>query len=158
MADIVGEYYCKLDTKGRLMVPSGLKKQLPPEANERFVANRGFERCIALYPQNEWELVSGKVKKLNRFNVKNREFQRYFFAGATRLSMDSSSRVLLPRPLLRYAGISRELVLFAYSDYIEIWDRETYENLLTTEPEDFANLAEQVMGDKENTNDYDTLP
>ncbi len=150
MADIVGEYYCKLDSKGRLMIPSGLKKQLPPEANDEFVANRGFERCISLYPNNEWSRVSSRVKKLNGFNLKNREFQRYFFAGATRLSMDGSHRILLPRQLLKYAGITRELVLFAYSDYIEIWDKDTYERLLSDEPEDFARLAEQVMGDNDN--------
>lgn len=155
MADIVGEYYCKLDSKGRLMIPSGLKKQLPPEANDQFVANRGFERCISLYPNNEWARVASKVKGLNGFNLKNREFQRYFFAGASRLSMDASHRILLPRPLLKYAGITRELVLFAYSDYIEIWDKDTYERLLSDEPEDFARLAEQVMGDNHNKSSAD---
>ncbi|MCF8218415.1 MAG: division/cell wall cluster transcriptional repressor MraZ [Bacteroidales bacterium] len=154
MGNLIGEYYCKLDSKGRIMIPSGLKKQLPPEANEQFVVNRGFEKCIALYPKNEWDTITNEISKLNKFNKKNREFQRYFYRGATPLSMDSNGRILIPKGLKNYAGVGHEVVLFAYGDHVEIWDKTTYENLLTDEPEDFANLAEEVMGDKqENQND-----
>lgn len=153
MGNLIGEYYCKLDAKGRIMIPAGLKKQLPPEANEQFVVNRGFERCVALYPKNEWNGIAREINKLNRFNKKNREFQRYFFRGASPLAMDSTGRILIPKSLAAYAGIEYEVVLFAYGDYVEIWDKVTYENLLTDEPEDFANLAEEVMGDKEQHQD-----
>ncbi|MFO8086469.1 MAG: division/cell wall cluster transcriptional repressor MraZ [Bacteroidales bacterium] len=156
MSNLIGEYYCKLDAKGRIMLPSALKKQLPPEANMQFVVNRGFEKCMALYPRNHWDTLARDINKLNRFNKKNRDFQRYFFRGATTLSMDGAGRVLLPKGLMNYAGIAHEVVLFAYGDHVEIWDKTTYENLLTDEPEDFANLAEEVMGDKEHApNDSD---
>lgn len=146
MTNFIGEFDCKIDAKGRLMVPAGLRKQLDPAANESFVVNRGFESCLVLYPKNDWERISSEVNQLNQYVKKNREFVRYFYRGATELSLDGNGRILLPKRLQQYGKIEKEVVLFAYSDRIEIWDKDTYENLLTDEPEDFANLAEEVMG------------
>jgi MraZ protein len=146
MTNFIGEFNCKIDAKGRVMLPSALRKQLAPEANERFVMNRGFESCLVLYPKNEWEVISAEVNKLNQYVKKNREFIRYFYRGATELELDSNGRLLLPKRMLQYAGIDKEIVLFAYGNRIEIWDKDKYDNLLTDEPEDFADLAEEVMG------------
>ncbi|QEC50981.1 MraZ protein [Anseongella ginsenosidimutans] len=146
MTQFLGEYECKIDAKGRIMLPVGLRKQVSPEAQERFVVNRGFEQCLALYPYDEWQKISSEVNKLNLYNKKNRDFARYFFRGATELSLDGNGRILMPKPLLEYAGVKTELVLFAYSNRIEIWDKQLYDNLLTDEPEDFSALAEEVMG------------
>lgn len=146
MIQFIGEYDCKIDPKGRVMIPAGLKKQLPEEAADKFVINRGFEKCLVLYPYNEWQKISAEVNKLNLYNQKNRNFARYFFRGATELSLDANGRVLLPKSLLEYAGITNDLVLFPYSNRIEVWSKEAYDNLLNEEPEDFAMLAEEVMG------------
>jgi MraZ protein len=150
MTNFIGEFECKLDVKGRLMLPSGLRKQLDPAAQERFVMNRGFEKCLVLYPKNDWEYISAEVNKLNQYVRKNREFIRYFYRGATELGLDSTGRVLLPKRMLSYAGVEKEVVLFAYSNRIEVWDAETYHGLLTDEPDDFADLAEEVMGGSKN--------
>ena len=150
MANFIGEFDCKLDSKGRLMLPSGLRKQLDPAAQERFVLNRGFEKCLVLYPKNEWEGISSEVNKLNQYVKKNREFIRYFYRGASELELDNTGRLLLPKRLLDYAGAEKDVVLFAYSNRIEVWDKKTYENLLTDEPDDFADLAEEVMGKNQN--------
>ena len=149
MTNFIGEFECKLDVKGRLMLPSGLRKQLDPAAQERFVLNRGFEKCLVLYPKNDWEYISAEVNKLNQYVKKNREFIRYFYRGA-------SGRILIPKRLLGYAGVEKEVVLFAYSNRIEVWDAETYNNLLTDEPDEFADLAEEVMGGTKN-NEGDEL-
>jgi MraZ protein len=146
MANFLGEYDCKLDPKGRIMMPSGLKKQIAPEAQERFVLNRGFEKCLVLYPLNEWNKISTEINELNLYNKKNREFVRYFYRGASELALDTTGRLLFPKRLLEYAGIEKELILFAYSNRVEVWAKGVYENLLTDEPEDFASLAEEVMG------------
>jgi MraZ protein len=146
MANFLGEFECKMDAKGRIMLPSSLKKQLSPAAQEKFVMNRGFEKCLVLYPQDEWQKISEEVNQLNLYNRKNREFVRYFYRGATEMALDANSRLLFPKRLLEYAGISKELILFAYSNRIEVWDKSTYENLLGDEPDDFAQLAEEVMG------------
>jgi MraZ protein len=153
MSQFLGEFECKLDPKGRVMLPAGLKKQLSPEAQDRFVINRGFEKCLVLYPLNEWKVISEEVNQLNLYAKKNREFARYFFRGATELSMDTTNRLLLPKPLLDYASIEKDLVLFAYSNRIEVWSKANYESLLNDEPDDFASLAEEVMAKNKSPRD-----
>jgi len=155
MTNLIGEFECKIDIKGRFMLPVGLKKQLPPEVNDRFVINRGFEKCLTLYPQNVWKKISDEVNQLNLYNKKNRDFVRYFYRGASEMLMDSASRMLLPKQLMEYADIKKDLVLFAYSDRIEIWAKESYSSLITDEPENFSALAEEVMGRKDNTENTD---
>ena len=145
MTNLVGEYECRLDDKGRIILPAGLKKQIPQEAQDRFVINRGFESCLALYPMNEWKVISDEVNRLNLYNRKNRNFTRYFYRGASELTLDSANRLLLPKTLLSYAGIRRDVILFAFSNRIEVWAKDKYESLMTDEPEDFAQLAEEVM-------------
>jgi MraZ protein len=150
MTNFIGEFDCKLDAKGRLMLPSSLRKQLDPAAQESFVMNRGFEKCLVLYPKNDWKYISEEVNKLNQYVKKNREFTRYFYRGATELGLDGTGRLLFPKRLLEYAGVEKEVVLFAHGNKIEIWDKEAYDNLLTDEPDEFASLAEEVMGNAAN--------
>ena len=146
MANFLGEFECRLDSKARIALPAALRKQLPVEAESRFVVNRGFERHLALYPLNEWQRVSAEINRLNLFVKKNRDFVRYFHRGATELELDASGRLLLPRRLLEYAGISETVILLAYANRIECWDAVVYEGLLSDEPADFARLAEEIMG------------
>lgn len=158
MTNLIGEYECRIDAKGRFMLPAGLKKQLPPEVQDRFVINRGFEKCLVLYPRNVWKVISDEINQLNLYNKKNRDFVRYFYRGATELILDSASRLLLPKQLSAYAGIEKEIVLSAFSNRIEIWAKGVYQNLLTNEPEDFSSLAEEVMGKNENKDTRNDLP
>lgn len=146
MTQFLGEFECKLDAKGRLSMPSGLRKQLAPEANEKFVVNRGFENCLALYPFNEWQKISAEVNQLNMYVKKNREFARYFYRGATELELDAAGRLLLPKRLCEYAGVDKEIILSAWSNKIEVWSKEKFEALMNDEPSDFSTLAEEVMG------------
>ncbi|MGB0882363.1 MAG: division/cell wall cluster transcriptional repressor MraZ [Vicingaceae bacterium] len=150
MTNFIGEFECKLDAKGRLMLPSSLRKQLDPAAEESFVMNRGFEKCLVLYPKNDWKYISEEVNKLNQYVKKNREFIRYFYRGATELGLDGTGRLLFPKRLMEYAGVQKEVVLFAHGNRIEIWDKKAYDNLLTDEPDEFAALAEEVMGGSAN--------
>lgn len=147
MSGLLGEHVCTLDSKGRLKLPSALKGQLAPEINGRFVVNRGFEKCLTLYPWDEWQKVSAKVNKLNTFEKKKREFARYFFRGATEVQLDAADRLLLPKLLTSYAGVEKELLLTARNNVIEIWNKDTYESLMAIDSDMFADLAEEVMGD-----------
>jgi len=158
MTNLIGEFECKIDAKGRFMLPAGLKKQLPPEVQDRFVINRGFEKCLVLYPQNVWKTISDEINQLNLYNKKNRDFVRYFYRGASELILDSVNRLLLPKQLVEYAGIGKEVVLFAFSNRVEIWAKEAYERLQTNEPDDFSSLAEEVMGKKDNREITNELP
>lgn len=158
MTYLLGEFDCKVDSKGRFMLPSGLKKQLSEGDQGRFVINRGFEKNLTLYPQSEWQKISHEVNGLNLYNKKNREFVRYFFRGASEITLDAASRLLLPKALLEYSGIKNEIVLFAYGQRIEIWAREVYEAMMSSEPEDFSTLAEDVMGKINNQGKNENLP
>jgi MraZ protein len=145
VSQLHGEYECKLDAKGRLIIPAALKKQLPKAAKDSFFINRGFEKCCVLYPSNEWEIIAIEINKLSDYIKKEREFKRYFLRGASQLEMDTNSRVNLPKSLLEYAGIGNEVMLLAYGNKIEIWSKAAYEKMLSEEPEDFSALAEEVM-------------
>ncbi len=153
--NLIGEYECRLDDKSRIILPSALKKQISPEARDKFVINRGFEGCLVLYPQNVWDETTAKMNSLNLFVKDNRQFVRAFNNGATPLSLDSQNRLLLPKSLLDFAAIDREIILFAYSDRIEVWNKKTYLELVSNEPVDFAQLAEKVMGNPVKGNNGD---
>jgi MraZ protein len=145
MLELLGEFECKIDAKGRMRLPSSLLKQLG-DGQHAFVVNRGVERCLTLYPKSVWDVLSARVKKLNPYVAKNRKFIRYFYRGATELSPDSSDRVLLTKNLLEYAGIEKDAILFAINDRVEIWSKASYHGAIDEEPEDFSELAESVMG------------
>ncbi len=148
MTHLLGEFDCRLDVKGRLIVPAPLLRQLPPnEAGGHFVVNRGLERNLNLYPFAAWERMSERVNRLNQFVGKNRQFARYFYRGATELRLDASNRLLLPRRLLDFAGIRTQVVLLCFPTFIEIWAEESAGNLFDIEPADYARLAEEIMGD-----------
>lgn len=146
MAHFLGEFDCKLDAKGRMMIPSGLKKQLPEAEREGLVVNRGFEKNLILYTKAEWNSKLEELNKLNQFEEKNRKFIRYFNRGAMELTLDAAGRVLFPKSLLDYAGINGEVVLACQLNKIEVWARDAYDAQLDDEPENFAKLAEEVMG------------
>jgi len=146
MSHFLGEFDCKLDAKGRMMVPSSLKKQLPEAEREGLVINRGFEKHLVIYTKKEWDTITEELSKLNAYEKKSRDFIRYFTRGATELSLDSANRILLPKALIEYAGITADVVLSCVLNKIEVWAKDAYDNQLDSEPENFANLAEEVMG------------
>ena len=150
MVQLLGEYDCKLDAKGRLMVPSGLKKQLPNVDQEGLVINRGFEKHLVIYPKKVWEQKIEELSKLNQYEEKHRIFIRLFTRGATELVMDAAGRINLPKSLMEAVGISSnsELVLACQLDKIEVWNKAAYEALFDEDPKSFALLAEEVMGNK----------
>jgi MraZ protein len=147
MSGLVGEYECKLDAKGRFLFPAGLRKQLDPTANEVFMVNKGFENCLSLYPMNEWEKVSARLSKLNLFKPKNRMFYRLFHQGAKQLTMDKTGRLLIPVALMERIGLKKDIMLTAYNDRIEVWDRSEYFDVLNANMSDFSDLADEVMGE-----------
>ncbi len=146
MKNLIGEFGCNLDAKGRVMLPAGLKRQLGPE-QDKFVMNRGiFQRCLVLYPWEEWEDITRELDKLNRFDRKNDAFIRKFRNGATEVELDKAGRMLIPKRLKDFAGLDKKAVLFASSNKVELWDHDKYEEMMNEDWEDFADLAEEVMG------------
>ena len=153
MNTIVGAYECKVDSKGRLMVPAPLKKQLMDSLNDGFVLKRSvFQQCLELYPMAEWNLMMQKINKLNRFVKKNNDFIRRFTAGVKVVEIDATGRLLIPKDLVVFAHVDKDVVLSSAVNIIEIWDKDLYEKSISGDDIDFADLAEDVMG---NLNDDD---
>ena len=148
MIGFIGTYECKADIKGRVMIPVTLKNQMAPVLNRGFVIKRAvFQPCLELYPMAEWENLMRKMNKKNRFKKKNNDFIRRFSAGVKPVEIDATGRLLIPKNLVDIAGISKEVVLSSAINIIEIWDKESYERVLDETAENFADLAEEVMGD-----------
>lgn len=147
MNSLIGTYECKVDAKGRLMLPAALKKQLLPVLQNGFVLKRAvFQPCLELYPMSEWEALMQNVNKLNRFKKKNNDFIRRFTAGVKVVEVDATGRLLVPKDLVVFANISKEIVVSAAINIIEIWDKDKYEQAIDDATGDFADLAEEVMG------------
>lgn len=151
MTGFLGEFEATLDAKGRFLLPAGFKKQLPEEEVSRFVINRGFEKCLALYPMRTWEPLFAKITGLNEFDPKQREFRRAFLNGATYVEPDSAGRILLPPNLKVYAELQKDIVLMATGDKIEIWDSNKYKQFFDSISSDaLSDLGKDVMGGDKN--------
>lgn len=147
MVNLIGTYECKADAKGRLVLSAALKKQLSPILQEGFVLKRSvFQPCLELYPMSEWNVLMAKVNKLNRFVKKNNDFIRRFTAGVKIIELDGSGRLLIPKDLQLFSGITKNVVLSSAVNIIEIWDKDAYEKAIDDATVDFADLAEEVMG------------
>ena len=147
---LIGTYECKIDVKGRLLIPIALKKQIAESISQGFVLKRAvFQHCLELYPLQQWNDLISKVNKLNRFKKKNNDFIRRFTAGLKFIELDNTGRLLIPKELTEFANIKREIVLSSSVNIIEIWDKSKYEKTIDDSKSDFAQLAEEVMGDDE---------
>ena len=149
MINIIGTYECKADAKGRVMFPSALKKQLQKVLGDGFVIKRSvFNQCLEIHPMQEWNEVVGQVNKLNRFVKKNNDFIRSYMAGLKVVDVDGSGRFLIPKDLLSFAGLEKQIVLSSSVNMIEIWDKDKYESSVAESLKDFGDLAEEVMGNQ----------
>ena len=129
------------------MLPVAFKKQLASVTEKGFVLKRAvFQPCLELYPMQEWESMMQNVNKLNRFKKKNNDFIRRFTAGVKSVDLDVSGRLLIPKDLVGFAGITKEIVVTSAVNIIEIWDKDKYEKAIDDAADDFADLAEDVMG------------
>ncbi len=128
-------------------MPSPLKKQLSSVLPDGFVLRRSvFQKCLELYPMSEWQVLMQKMNKLNRFNKKNNDFIRRFTAGVKMVEVDVNGRLLIPKDLTVFANISKDIVVTSAINIIEIWDKDLYEQAIDDAAVDFADLAEEVMG------------
>ena len=152
MPKFIGEFDGKIDAKGRVVLPVGLKKQLPSGSTDHLVINRGFDKCLVIYTRPDWENETLKLEGLDEFNTKDRQFIRIFNNGATEVGLDTANRILIPKKLATYAEIENDVVLYAYNNKIEIWSKKNYEAQMDIEPDEFSKMAETVMGRKNGGN------
>jgi len=149
MSYFSGEYECKIDAKGRMVLPAKIKAKLPEINTSELVVKRGFEPCLVLYPQMEWKKVFSKVAGLSEFNKEYRSFQRSFLRGATEIDMDANGRILLPKTMTKFADIGKEVIVVGTGNRIEIWNPEKYDEFLINDEDEFSLLAEKFLSGDE---------
>ena len=147
MTSFLGEYEVAIDAKGRFLLPSGLRKQMPEGTDGQFVVKRDFEACLTIYPLETWKAISDKINKLNDFKPEVREFKRLFLNGATIVELDSADRMLIPKQLLEYAGIKKDAVLASQGNKMELWDKDTHSRYISQNSVNMSRLAEIVAND-----------
>ena len=147
MDSLFGVYECSADAKGRVMLPIAFKKQLTKELKGGFVMKRSiFSKSLELYPMATWNEMVKEVNKLNKFVKKNVEFIRMFNYGVVPVELDSSGRLLIAKDMMTFSGITKNVVMAAAGDRIEIWDTKAYEKFINDGTVNFEKLAEEVMG------------
>ena len=158
MINILGTYECKADSKGRIMLPAPLKKQISSVISDGFVVKRSvFNKCLEIHPMSEWNKIVNQVNQLNRFIKKNNDFIRSYMSGLKIVNLDSSSRILIPKDLIVFAGLEKQIVLSSSVNIIEVWDKKEYEISVSKSLKNFGDLAEEVMGDNSYLSD-DEIP
>ena len=147
MATFIGDYACKVDVKGRIILPMAFKKQMPADAQDHFVVRKDiFENCLVLYSIEDWNRQLDKIRKrINPYNREHNMFLRNFFKGTAELSLDNSNRLLVPKRLMDLIGAERDVVLAGQDGRIEIWAESAYDKI-DMEAGEFADLAEKLMG------------
>ena len=144
MTFFTSEYECKLDAKGRLVLPSRIKAQLP-EGGQELVIRRGFEQCLILYPMVEFKKVFSKISGLSEFNEEYRKLQRNFFSGTVTVELDGNARLLIPKNMLTYAAVDKDVILVGMGNKVEIWNPSIYEKYQINDPGELSKLAQKHL-------------
>jgi MraZ protein len=148
MAFFSSEYECTVDAKGRMVLPSKVKNRLPENDNKEIVINRGVEPCLVIYPTTEWNKISAQVSGLNEFDEENRMVQRNFLRGSAEVELDNMGRFLIPKTMLKYAGIEKAAIVVGLGNRLEIWNPDTYEQYLIKDRTEFSKLLQKHLGSK----------
>jgi MraZ protein len=145
MTFFTSEFESKLDTKGRLVLPSRIKAQLPEGEGNELVIRRGFEPCLIIYPMVEFKKVFSKISGLSEFNEEYRKLQRNFFSGTATVELDANGRLLIPKNLLAYAQLEKDLTLVGMGNKVEVWNPSLYEKHLIKDSSELSKLAEKYL-------------
>jgi MraZ protein len=140
-----GQFIYSVDAKGRISIPAKLRKHVSPESNDTFVMTQGTDKCIDVYPLDQWNLLEAKLFKLNLFDPEHARFSRMFLQNAFEDTLDSQSRILIPQNLLTHAGITKDVLILGVSTKIELWNPSVYENYLNSSEETFEQIAAKVI-------------
>jgi MraZ protein len=138
----MGEYEHSVDAKGRLIIPAKFREGL----GERFVATRGLEHSISVFPMKEWEALGEKLRTYPMASGAAREFTRLIYSGAAECEFDPQGRISLPQNLRTYAGIEKDAVVVGVSTRVEIWAKAKWEEYCAKAEDSFGETAEKLLG------------
>ena len=145
MSSFKGSYEYSVDSKGRVNIPARMRKYVSPEANDTFVITRGYEKCLFVYPNDEWIKFEQSVRELSTTNPKHRFFARTLLERATDSQLDAQSRITIPKDLLQFAGIENEVLILGVLERIELWNPTQYKEYQKSQAETYENVAQTVL-------------
>ncbi len=145
MTFFTSEYDCKLDAKGRLVLPSRIKASLPESSSDELVIGLGFEKCLVVYPILEFRKIYSRISGLNEFNPEYRRLQRNFFRGNTVVELDNSGRFLIPKPMLQYAQLKKEVIVVGMGNRVELWSSDLYKDQLYTDQTEYSEKVQKYL-------------
>ena len=138
---LMGEYHHNIDDKNRLTIPSKFRYEL----GEKFIVTRGLDGCLFVYPMDEWNKIIEKLQTLPFTKKDARAFLRFFLSGATECEFDRQGRINISTPLADYAGLKKECIVIGVNDRIEIWSKESWEQVLTLNQDNLSDIAENLF-------------
>ncbi len=141
-AGFVGEYLHVVDGKGRLALPAKFRDLLGP----RFFIARGLDKCLFVYPSEEWAQVLKKIKQMPLNQSDSRAYARYFLSGATEVEPDKQGRIVLPANLRDYADLTKDVYVLGVGSRAEVWDKNQWDAMKVEIGKSFSKIAESVAG------------
>ena len=140
----MGEFTCKVDNKGRMMLPSKFRDEL---GEQEFVITRGLDNCIDLFPIEEWKNIEDKLKKLQTTNSKHRAYQRFVMSAATKTEFDNQGRLNIPTSRMEHAQIDKKIIVTGMNNKIEIWSEELWKKYIQNTGESIEDLVDEMNFD-----------
>lgn len=147
MLNIYGRYDFTIDDKGRFLLPAGFRKQLPEDSRDRFVLNCGFDYSLNFFTEATWMKVAAKYAQLNDMVPTQRKLKQLFMHGVTTVDVDKAGRLMLPKYLLEYSKIDKDIVFTAQGNQFKLWDKNTYNRFIEAEAANYESYAAQVATD-----------
>jgi MraZ protein len=148
MSSFKGSDTYVVDAKGRVSIPSKMRKNIDPAANLTFVVARGIEKCLYAYPLDEWKRLEESIRSLSQSNEKDRYFARTLMQWSEEVQLDSQFRLLIPKSLMEFAEIGKEVFFIGVLDHIELWKPENFKKYIESKKESYEKVVEQVMGNR----------
>jgi len=145
MAFFTSEHECKLDAKGRLVLPSRLKSVLPEASKKSIIIRKGFEPNLIIYPLHEFQNIYTRINSLNEFSSEQRKLKRNLFSRISQVDLDSNGRFLLPKSMISHTGLEKDVILVGMGNVIELWSPDNYKKYLINDANEFSKLAQKYL-------------
>tara|TARA_B110001454_G_C12664375_1_gene410899 strand:- start:557 stop:1000 length:444 start_codon:yes stop_codon:yes gene_type:complete len=145
MAFFTSEHECKLDAKGRLVLPSRLKSVLPEASKKSIIIRKGFEPNLIVYPLHEFQNIYTRISSLNEFSSEQRKLKRNLFSSISQVDLDSNGRFLLPKSMISHTGLEKDVILVGMGNVIELWSPDNYKKYLINDANEFSKLAQKYL-------------
>ena len=145
MAFFTGEHECKLDAKGRLVLPSRLKSVLPEASKSSIIIRKGFEPNLIIYSLHEFQNIYTRINSLNEFSSEQRKLKRNLFSSISQVDLDSNGRFLIPKNMIKYTNLKKDVILIGMGNIIEVWNPGLYNKNLISSSKEFSNLAQKYL-------------